>query len=260
MAGTGDVEGRVAIADNCHLGSGFSIGFEIHSAGPNRTDNNLPWSLAVGGNLTWESGALFPDGTTASPKEGFYLSGMFTGPGYLGERMTGGPTPPAKPAFEAIRPWYVSLGEKFAAAPTNMQATFMNGGIFLTFGDQYASRYYVHINAADFQAATFVTASGVNVGAEFIVTIDGGDVHFTGGDIPSIAEKTVFNIVGNRNIYNEHNAKGSVLAPNSVLYQTGGDQIGFVAVGDIQKFVETRKPFCNIMCCVKWGPCNQPEF
>jgi len=94
-------------------------------------------------------------------------------------------------------------------------ATYREGGIFLSSGDQFASRYYVHIKAEDWTAKTFITASGVNVGAEFIITIDGGDVTFNGGDMPSISERTVYNIVGTRNVYNTHNIKGSLLAPYS---------------------------------------------
>jgi len=260
-ASTGDVEGRVAIRDNAHLGDGFSIGLEVHSVGPNRTDNVLPYSLIVGNNLHWGSGALYPDGSVntnhGSPKENMYVGGALDAPSYLAERRTGGPCQGClDKSFDGIRPWYVSLGKKFASAPTNLVASYSGGGIFLTSGDQFASRYYVHIDAKDFSSKSFITASGVNVGAEFIITITGGDVTFSGGDMPSISERTVYNIVGNHNVYNIHNIKGSLLAPYSTLIQTGGDQIGFVVVGDVKSFVETRKPFCNILCCIKYGPCQ----
>lgn len=260
-ANTGDVEGRLAVRGSCKLGNGFSIGYEIINVGANRTDNVQPYSLVVGKDLTWGSGALYPDRTGiphGSQKEDMYVGGTVNAPSYLEARRTGGPCAGClDKAFDDIRPWYQNLGIRWASHPTNMVATYNNGGIFLTANDQFAARYYVHIPADIFTKSTYFSGSGINVGAEFIVTIDGGDVEFSGGDMPSISERTVFNIVGKRNVYNKHTIKGSLLAPDSVLYQTGGDEIGFVVVGDIKSFVQSRKPFCNIMCCVKWGLCHE---
>lgn len=64
----------------------FSVGAGLFSSGPT-SDNPRPYSLIVGQDLNWGSGALYPS------SEGMYVGRAFTGPAYLASYITGGPCP-----------------------------------------------------------------------------------------------------------------------------------------------------------------------
>jgi len=259
---TGDVEGRVAAAGNVTFGDGFSVGYAIHSGNPNATDFAREWSLVVGENLEWDSGALFPEGNGIpypGEEEDMYVGGdIFNTPEYLSDRATGGPCPGwdcLEPVFEDAYAYYLNLSYIYSATPANAQAELQGDGMFLSSDDRYASRYYVQIPAAEFSQTTYWSTDSINSAAEFIVTITGtGDITFQGGNFPGVPELTVFNIQGERAVYVENAASGSLLAVDSTLYQTGGDEIGLVIVGEIAKFLEALKPRCAIMHCCRWCP------
>jgi len=257
---SGDVEGRVASLGNVTFGSGFSVGSAVHNVDPNATDYVRPWSLVVGLDLIWLSGALFPDGrTTASKEEGMYVAGSISQtPSYLTSRQTGGPCNGCLAAsFQGAYNYYVNVSTKFSRAAANAMAIYSNDGIFLTSTDVNADRYYLKIDSETFNRATYWSTNNLNIAAEFIVTITGiTDVVFSGGSFPSIPERTVFNIPGQRTIHVANRATGHILAPDAVLSQTGGDEVGMVIVNSIESFVEAEKPNCPIEYCCKYCPRN----
>jgi choice-of-anchor A domain-containing protein len=53
----GDVERRVAVKNDFSVGYGYSIGYQIDSQ-----ETFVPFALVVGGDATWNSGALYPNG------------------------------------------------------------------------------------------------------------------------------------------------------------------------------------------------------
>ena len=114
---------------NCNLGDGFSIGYQLQTSGANATDRALPYAFAVGGNLKWVDGDLYPgkncveccnvgffqlklvqDGSNnpyPGTEEGMYVGGTVSAPSFLSDRRTGGPCSGncLKPSFSAA---YVS--------------------------------------------------------------------------------------------------------------------------------------------------------
>jgi len=256
---TGDVEGRLCAGGDITLGSGYSVGYMLWTAGANATDRALPWSLIAGGDLIWGNGALYPDGTGnpfPGPMEGMYVAGSVTAPSYLASRQTAGPCNDClSAAFASAWEYFSGVSNTFAAAPTNAWATYQNDGIFLESNDFYADRYYIQIDANIFNMATYWSMTNMNALADFIVTITGtDDVYFQGGNFVGTANQNVFNIPGTRNVFVESNALGHILAPNATLMQTGGDEIGMVIVGQVEKFVESIKPNCTSQVCCQWCP------
>jgi len=256
---SGDVEGRVAVRWNATFGSGFSIGYALWTGGPNATDYSRPWSLVVGENLYWGSGDLYPEGNNIpfpGAAENMFVGLELNVPFYLAPRRTGGPcTGCLDPSFDLAYTYYRNLSDAFAMVTPNVNVQFQDGGIFLSANDRTLDRYYIQVDADMWSKAQWFSVSNMNVAADMVVTITGsGNPVFSGGNFPGIPEKTVFNIPGNRVVYVTNEATGSFLAPDCGLKQTGGDEVGFVIVGDILEFVEARKPNCPIQYCCKYCP------
>lgn len=257
-ASTGDVEGRLAVLGNCNLGDGFSIGYQLQTSGANATDRALPYAFAVGGNLKWVDGDLYPDGSNnpyPGTEEGMYVGGTVSAPSFLSDRRTGGPCSGncLKPSFSAAYQYFLNVSSLYSKGTPNAEASLTNDGLFVTTSDARADRYYIQLDTDTFNNATYWSATGVNIAAQFIITLTGNsDVYFTGGDFPGITERIVYNIPGKRTVYVKDNAAGNLLAPQATLVQYGGDEKGFVIVADVLKFVEAQKPVCPSEYCCKW--------
>jgi len=265
--GTGDIEGRAIVNGDMTLGNGFSIGYQIHTSGPNSTDETRPFSLVVGANLTWGSGALYPQGNGVpypGAREDAFVGGTAHCPPYLEARVTGNCTGDGPNclyySFDIMYEYFRNVSANFSASPVNTQVTYQDSGAFVTTAEPNANRYYLQMDAAAFSGVLWWSFDNINPIAEFIITITGDeDVTFTGANFPALPAKTCFNIPGKKNINVDTTANGSVLGPDATLNQVGGDEIGFVVIGSVSSFVETRKPKClNEYCCKYCWP--ETEF
>eukprot|EP01114_Cavostelium_apophysatum_P010364 TRINITY_DN23_c0_g1_i1.p1 TRINITY_DN23_c0_g1~~TRINITY_DN23_c0_g1_i1.p1 ORF type:complete len:962 (+),score=298.51 TRINITY_DN23_c0_g1_i1:390-2888(+) len=240
-ANTGDVEGRVAVRGDFTVGNGYSVGYELRTGGVTALDASLPYSLVVGGDATWGSGSLHPDGTGLpypGAKEDMFVAGTFNGPNDLAERRTGGPcTSCLEDDFDNAQAYYTLLSESFAAVPANAQATIQYMGLTLTCNDESASAYSVNVDGAAFSGITYYNDFvDCNPNAQIVFNIAGsGDVVFAGANINWRQEKVLYNILGSgRKVFIHTEVRGSILAPNNDYIQPGmGVVKGKVIAGSI---------------------------
>jgi len=138
--------------------------------------------------------------------------------------------------------------KKFATTTTNAVYDFEDDGIHISSINDNEKRYYLHIDTKDFNDATYFTAVNVNLEAQFIITLTGDeDVIFYGGRQPTLASRTVFVIQGERHIVVYSDVYGNLIAPDAILVQLGGDEIGLTVIGSVIDFVESKKPDCSVV-------------
>jgi len=241
VANTGDIQGRLAVQDDCSLGSGYSIGYELQTS-TGTIDRYLPYSLICGGDLTWGSGALYPDGS-GSPfpglEEDIFVGGTATAPQYLADRVTGscnGVAGCLDATFNNARTCYNGYQSTMSSNADNVAVSISFSGLALTCNDANADAYYVTITATQFSQFTYTTLDNCNFQATWTINVPGTDnVEITGGSFPAIAGGVVYNILGcGRVIYIHDTAvTGSVLSPCNTLNQTNGVITGKVVVGDV---------------------------
>jgi len=246
-AASGDIEGRLCVENNAVIGD-FSIGLTIRTVGNGSVDNPTNYSLVVGGDLSWNSGSLYPDGKGNQPEENMFVGGKVQAPNYLKQRWTGGPceTPNClSPYFASAQTYYETISSRFAAYPTNANIQLQYGSILVVTGnDLTSSRYYIHIDAAIFNQVTNYIVNA-NMDAEFIITITGtADVYFQGGPFPAPARHVLFNIPGSRSFFPNTGVMGSILAPNSTYIQNNGVITGYVICENIKDLVQINKLSC----------------
>jgi len=240
-ANTGDIEGRLAVEDDCNLGSGYSIGYELQTS-TGQPDVYLPYSLICGGDLTWGSGALYPDGTGypyPGEEEDIFVGGTANAPQYLAERITGtcGGSPGCLDAtFNAAQVCYNGYQSTMSTNTDNVVSTIEFSGLAITCNDANADAYYVTITASQFSQFTYTTLDNCNFQATWTINVPGTDnVEITGGSFPAIPGGVVYNVLGcGRVIYIHDTAlSGSLLSPCNTLNQTNGVITGKVVVGDV---------------------------
>jgi len=247
---SGDIEGRMAVGNNVVLGDGYSIGYAINSAGRNATDSKRDYSLIAGSNITWNSGALYPDGTgipNPSAREDMFVGEVANIPSYLANRRTGGPCQSClDEVFECLFGYYLSLSDSYLIQATNAQVKLVESALHVITEDTSAPRYYLQVDASDINQADEWISDNVNLSAEFIITITGTeDVYFNGGSFFGDPNKVVFNVPGSRYVFVQAvDLTGALLAPLATLSQSGGDERGLVIVAEVIRFLEARKPNC----------------
>jgi len=245
IADTGDIEGRLAAQNDVHLGNGFSIGAALSYP----QDNLLPYSVVVGGDLVWGSGAIYPTQYSDMPEEFAFVGGTFTqtNGNDLYAQVSGGPcgTPGCLDLyFNEAQTCYEGFQSVLASSDDNVNVQIIWDALIITCNDDTESIYYVSITPDQMSQYTYTSLSSCNYQADWVINVRGtGDVTLTGGSFPSVPGAAVYNIIGSgRTItVTDTDLNGHVLAPQNTLYQPGGVIQGKVVAGNISMSLQINK-------------------
>jgi len=248
-AGSGDVEGRVAVQNDAAVGAGWSVGYETHSV---PTDQTLPYAFVVGNDLFFASGAVFPDGSNnpfPGAQENIFVGDTFTGPAYLDILVTGscnGAPGCLDSQFAAVQQCYSTYQSNFAAQSDNVQQLIQWSELSLTCNDINADAYYVTLDPTKFNQYTYTAIFNCNSEASWVINIGGtGPVTLSGGSFPATPGSTVYNILGSgRTINVETQVDGSILAPFNTVNQPQGVIIGKLIARDVTVALQVNKDQC----------------
>jgi len=243
VAASGDIEGRLAVKNSVQIGGGYSIGASITSS-----DAFSYYSL-IAGSLSWGTGALYPDGSSASREKAYVATKDVSVPSNLQSDIEG---PCADSScltsiFNGALSCYSDLQNDLAALTPNVQVSLKNTGIQLTCDSPSSSIYVAFIGDDMFAAANWFNLINCGSNADWIINVNGtGAVSFHGGSFPATPENVVFNVLGSgRTISVTTAVNGAILAPRNYLDQTTGVVIGKVVVGDIFFSLQINKPSCT---------------
>lgn len=223
IANTGDVEGRLAVRNDLRLGCGYSIGFGLNTGGENATEVAEDYSLIVGNNARWCSGALFPgkelvqlwlissDGSGApfeGDRENMFIGGELTAPAYLQLRKSAVSCSNClASAFSSARACYTNISNNYANLNSNVNITSELSTLNLTCNSANETQYVAFISAEQIsqvlinhditRKATSWVVSNCNNSAFFIINVVGNDsVTFNGGSIPLAPSNVLYNVLG----------------------------------------------------------------
>jgi len=259
----GDIEGRALIGGDATF-LDYTIGNGIDGE-----DHYKPFSLIVGGNLCWNSGSLFPDGSNRphpSAAEFLYLFGDFVAdpsnncagtPQYLQDRLASG-------QFQNITSGMIDLQNKLRAiswslldCPADQLAVGTpssggDGGYFFTGPRSPRDHTYcTTVQISDWNAAQYRAFISLDPEASWIVNLVGDPstaVQFQGALWPGIGHKTVINIPGGNDIKILGGERGNILAVDSNLWQPYGVAEGVVIVDNVKVFVQANRIYCECDC------------
>jgi len=253
QAVSGDVEGRVAVAGDLHVGNGWSVGYKTHSVS---SDHTSPYALFVGGSATMGTGAVFPDGSNhpyPGAQEGLFVAGTFTGPSYLGDLVTScsdsSCTNNVASQFSAARSCYSGYSNSLASHSDNVDKLIQWSGLYLHCQSENELVYYVSLIPSELSQYTWISLDHCNGNARWVLNIGGtGDVTFTGGSFPAPAPAVVYNILGSGRTVNVQYIQldGTLLAPNNVVNEPNGVIVGKVIAADISMSLQVNKALCFI--------------
>jgi len=251
-ATSGDVEGRLAVRNNLNLPNGqYSVGYELRTGGVSSLDIHLPFSVVVGHNANWLSGAILPDGTNfpyTGLAEGAYVGGTFTGASDLAARVTGS-SGVLDASFDNAQSYFIALSNAFAQVADNANLAVQYSGVTITCLDSSLFAYSATVDAALFSTVTYYTVSNCNLNAQLVINIVGsGDVTFSGDNLRGFQnERVVYNVVGNgRTVNVETEVDGSILAPNCTFNQHNSGVVkGLLVVGDAQNVLQINRLNCQ---------------
>jgi len=241
---TGDVEGRLAAARDVNLGAGYSVGYELQTS-TNQPDRSLPYSLVVGRDLTWISGALYPQGNGIpypGNKEDMFVGRNLATSDDLAIRRTGGPAD-ISTEFADGKTCYTGYSNTIASHADNVAKTIEWSGLNIDCNNPTGTDYYVSLTPLEMSQFTYTTLSQCNFQARWFITIRGsGDVTISGGSFPGVPGGVVYNVIGSRTIYvTGTSVNGALLAPNANLNQTGGVIVGKVVAGNVEMSLQINK-------------------
>jgi len=255
-APSGDVEGRSAIAGNLNLpNGGYSFGYELRTSGVSALDTPYPFSLVVGGNAKFTSGAVYPDGSAlyGGNREDMFVGGTFTGPQYMRERVTGGSGCGGSclaSDFANARAYYTLLQNSFAGVADSATAIFEyeeHSKMTITCASSSASGYSITVSGAAFSAVTEYETHGCNADAQWVFNINGnGPVDFNGMYFEHRQERTLYNVLGSGRIVGIHTeVRGSILAPNNIYSQVEEGVVkGVVIAADMTQVHQINRVDC----------------
>jgi len=208
--------------------------------------------------VSWVSGAIYPDGSGIpipdQLSEDIFVGGTPTIPGYLMPLVSGTCGTPGclDGAFDTALTFYKYMQTLFANLPANTKSHVENQGLYIECSDTKATQYVVNVDASTINSITWYTTYGCNLDAVWIINVNGGDVTFSGDYLPTIAEKTVWNIVGKgRTVTVVTEVRGNMLAPENTLKQTGGVIVGKVVFGNIAFSLQINLPKCFDLIIVR---------
>jgi len=227
-ANTGDVEQRLAVGGDFHVGNGWSVAEKVDSE-----DGNLAYSLVVNGDGYFGSGAVLD--------EGVFIGGTFTEgnanngvaalvshcPGSVGGCLTS--------QFSAAQQCYGGFQSTLSASD-NVAHMIQWSGLYVDCTSATSSKYYLTLTPAEMSQYTWTSLSGCNADAQWIIKIDGtADVTFSGGSFPVPAKQVTYNIVGSGRTINvgPTQVEGSILAPFNNVNQPNGVILGKVIANNI---------------------------
>jgi len=239
-AATGDIEGRLAVQGSVTLGSGYAIGTQISTA-----DTSSTFSL-IAGDLSWSSGALYPDGSAAAI-ESALVADAASVPSYLQDRVdTCTSSDCLASAFSAAFNCFSNLQSSLNAVSSNVDVVLQNSAIQVTCSDSSAYRYVASITSDMLAGATWYNLINCSSNAQWIFNIGGSsDVSFHGSAIPVSADNVIYNVLGSgRTISVNTGVNGAILAPSNTLNQTGGVIRGVVIVGNVEFALQINRPSC----------------
>lgn len=243
-ADTGDVEGRLIVARDASLGAGYSVGHQLQTS-TNQPDRHLPFSLVVGRDLTWISGALFPAGDGIpypGAKENMYVGRNLATTDDLAARRTGGPGD-ISAEFTDSKTCYDSYSSAISAKPDNVNYNIEWSALNIDCGNPATTEYTISLTPNQMSQFTYTTVSNCNFQATWNINIRGtDDVVLTGGSFPAVPGGVVYNIIGSRDIsVTGTEVHGSILAPNANLKQTGGVILGKVVAGNVEFALQVNR-------------------
>jgi choice-of-anchor A domain-containing protein len=250
-ANTGDVEGRIAVQNNLNLGAGYSVGYQLQTA--NGQDAALPYSVVVGGNAVFISGAVYPEGNGIpypGAEEDLFVGGTFTGESDLADRVLGschGVAGCLNTYFDASKQCYINYQTSLSSNADNAAVSISWDAIIFTCDVNNADTYYITIDASVLTQGTYYILNNCAFQAKWVINIGGnGPVVFAGDNLPGTGSSNLYNILGSgRTIYVETEVNGNILAPQNVLNQTGGVVEGKVVVGNAVASLQVNKPACS---------------
>jgi len=247
---------QLEIISNSHI---ISVGYQLRTGGSSAADNSYPYSLVVGGNLNFVSGAIYPDGSGLpylGAREDIFVGGSSTGEPDLVGRSTGscaGNAGCLNDDFDNALAYYTQLQAAFASVADNAHASIIYDGFTLVCDDATSSSYSVTVDGSLFAdgAFTYYTIdSSCNVNAQLVINIGGsGDVFFEGDNIHGWAQELIlFNILGSGRVINiDTEVDGSILSPMNTYYQPDDGVVkGLVIVGDIQQVLQINRLYCPV--------------
>jgi len=249
-ADTGDVQGRVIVQGNFKVGNGYSIGASINTI--NGKDHFLPYSVIVGGNANWGSGAIFPDVSPPAPNqgapEGIFVGGTFTAPSYLLLKQT--PLyhlPNLNNDFANALTCYNKISSGLSILSQNVQTYVQYLALNIVCTSSQA-QYVINTDDVTLNSITYYTLSGCNAGARWVINVAGnGAVNFQGASFPALSGGVVYNILGaGRTINVQTQVNGNILAPKNIYNQNGGVTVGKVVVGSCQHVLQVNIPNCPV--------------
>jgi len=178
-----------------------------------------------------------------------FVAGTFTGPAYLQARATGGPCPESNAFcldsyFDAALSCYQTYQDTLASYNDNVAKDTQFSALQLTCSDSTLDTYYVTLTSSDLTSSTYTTVSNCNFQASWVINIAGtDDITLTGGSFPAIPGGVVYNVLGSGRTITVTGTQvnGHLLAPNNILYQTGGVIVGKVVAGDITFALQINK-------------------
>jgi len=248
---TGDIEGRLAVRNNAVIGSGWSVGYQTHSVA---TDLTLPYAMVVGGDLSWTSGAIYPDGSNypyVGSEEDVFVGGAFTGPSYLNDRVIGHCSSSGclNSQFDAVRSCYSGYQATMAGLSDNVQKTIQWSGLYISCFNPSSAQYVITLTPTEISQYTWISVDQCNPAARWIVNLAGtGDVTITGGSFPSSSASVVYNFIGSGRTITIQNTQldGTLVAPNNFVNQPSGVILGKVIAADITISLQVNKAQCFI--------------
>jgi choice-of-anchor A domain-containing protein len=247
----GDVERRVAVKNDFSVGYGYSIGYQIDSQ-----ETFVPFALVVGGDATWNSGALYPNGLNTpyvAPEEYIFVGGSFSGSASLANLVTGSCSSAhcLDSYFNAAQSCYGGYQTALVSNADNVQHLAQWSTLTVTCTDSAATKYYLTLTASDLSSTTSSVLQNCNHDAQWVINVVGNDdVTFSGGSFGDVngpgASQVVWNILGSGRTINvgAYQFDGSLLAPYNVLHQTGGVIIGKVVVSSVTSMIQMNKYVC----------------
>lgn len=294
-ANSGDIQGRLFVADAVKITGGFSIGYEIRNGNSN-LDAYRNFSLVVGDlgekdkNICWKQGSLYPDGTGV-PYNGTLTEGYFhacyqmaTGcfPEYLADRQAGfcphDELDCLDDVTEGLFEYYDSLVEIYESLPDNANYTLADGDRQLTIEEpfvDYGGIVKISINNSCWNYASYINISDVSL--RYIIEIVNDNdkpTYFHQNELAVPAEHAVFVLPdqGEEN-YNPPvrvlgAVTGSILAPTREYTQSHGVTHGMVVAGEINGLTQANRMYCSqceapyvcgTECCEESSCCGGTE-
>jgi choice-of-anchor A domain-containing protein len=253
VANTGDVESRLAVRNSASVGYGYSIGYQI---GSQSTDRYVPYSVVVGNNFNFGSGAVYPEGNNYPyqvTEEDLFVGGTFTGEQDLADRVLGSCSGSSsciatvQSYFDQAQACYSGYQNTLAAHSDNVAVLIQWSGLYLTCNSAVDATYYVTLTPDQMTQYTWISLSGCNVNARWVINVAGtADVTFTSGSFPATEGAVIYNVLGSGRKINVQwtQLDGSILAPQNILNQTGGVIRGKVVVADVIASLQMNKNQC----------------